>query len=79
MSHTHTTVPSSSPTGPSGTPRWVWVLLIMLVAIIIGGTAGLLAYATDSSVPSAILTGGSAFAGAVALLLGIAHFMGGSN
>ncbi|MFG2010784.1 hypothetical protein [Micromonospora sp. NPDC048868] len=50
------------------------MLLMLLTASLVGCIAGLLAFAAGSNVPAAILTGGSAFAGTVALLLAIAHF-----
>ncbi|MFF5233760.1 hypothetical protein [Dactylosporangium sp. NPDC000521] len=46
------------------------------IACIVGGVAGLLAHAGGSNVPNAILTGGGAFAGTMALQLGIGHFAG---
>lgn len=58
----------------TGVPRWTWVLLILLAAGIVGGIAGLLSHAAGNNVPGAILTGGGAFAGTVALLLAIAHY-----
>lgn len=61
------------------TPRWVWMLLMLLVAALVAGTAGLLAKAGGATVPNAILTGGAAFAGAVGLLLGLAHFLTGGQ
>jgi hypothetical protein len=64
---------------PAGTPRWVCVVLMLLAAALVAGAAGLLAYAGGATVPNAILTGGAAFAGTVFLLLGLAHFLGGSN
>jgi ABC-type transport system involved in multi-copper enzyme maturation permease subunit len=63
----------ASPNRPE-VPRWVWVLFIVLIAVIISGLAGLLSFAAGNNVPAAILTGGGAFAGTVALLLAIAHF-----
>lgn len=63
--------------GWSRTPRAVWIALIMLTAVIVGGVAGLLAHADGTSVPGAILTGGGSFAGTVVLLLAIAHFVNG--
>lgn len=77
MSKTVVPAPYPAPTGAPRTPRWVWMLLILLAACLVGGVAGLLAHAAGSNVPGAILTGGGAFAGTVALLLGIAHFVGG--
>jgi hypothetical protein len=67
---------NSFATPPGGTPRWVWMLLILLIATLIAGIAGLLAIAGGADVPHAILTAGAAFGGAVALLLGLAHFLG---
>jgi hypothetical protein len=49
-------------------------MLIVLWAAIIGGVAGLLSHAAGSNIPSAILTGGSAFAGTVGILLAMAHY-----
>jgi len=70
--------PSPSITSPdpptSAVPRWIWLLLILLGACIIGVTAGLLSYAAGNNIPEAILTGGGAFAGAVGLLLAMAHY-----
>ena len=60
-------------------PRWVWVLLMFLVSVIVGGVAALLAYASEPSVPRAILTGGGSFAGSFALLLAVAHYTGGDR
>jgi hypothetical protein len=47
---------------------------MLLCAGIIGGIAGLLSHAAGNNVPSAILTGGGAFAGTVVVLLAIAHY-----
>ena len=69
------TMPPTSPRQP-GVPRWVWVVLMLLTAGIIAGVAGLLSYAAGNNIPAAILTGGGAFAGTVALLLAIAHYAG---
>ncbi|GAA0490664.1 hypothetical protein Ade02nite_23660 [Paractinoplanes deccanensis] len=55
------------------------MLLMLLVAALVAGTAGLLAKAGGATVPNAILTGGAAFAGAVGLLLGLAHFLTGGQ
>lgn len=67
---------NSFATPPSGTPRWVWMLLILLIATLIAGITGLLAFAGGAGIPNAILTAGAAFGGTVALLLGLAHFLG---
>jgi hypothetical protein len=52
----------------------MWVMLMLLVACIVSGIAGLLSHAAGNNAPAAILTGGGAFAGALALLLAIAHY-----
>ncbi|MGW4944212.1 hypothetical protein ACWEOZ_21800 [Actinoplanes sp. NPDC004185] len=52
------------------------MVLMLLTAGIIGGVAGLLSHAAGNNIPAAILTGGGAFAGTVALLLAIAHYAG---
>lgn len=62
--------------GAPGTPRWVRLLLMLLGAALVAGIAGLLAHAGGASVPNAILTGGTAYAGTIALLLGLAHYLG---
>lgn len=63
----------------TGTPRGVLTLVVLLVATLVGVIAGLLAFAGGANVPSAILTGGSAFAGAALLQLAVAHFIYGSR
>ncbi|GIE91574.1 hypothetical protein [Actinoplanes regularis] len=50
--------------------------LMVLVATLVGGVAGLLAYAGGASAPNAILAGGAAFAPAISILLAVAHFLG---
>ena len=62
------------PSRQNEVPRWTWIILIILLAAITGGVAGLLSHAAGSNVPSAILTGGGAFAGTVGLLLSMAHY-----
>ncbi|MFY1634265.1 hypothetical protein ACN27F_13450 [Solwaraspora sp. WMMB335] len=57
----------------------MWLLLMLLTSTIVGGVAGLLAYADDPSVPRAALTGGASFAGTFLLLLAIAHYAGGGR
>jgi len=72
----------ASPTPPSastGTPRWVWMLLMLFAAALVAVIAGLLARAGGESIPDAILTGGTAFASTVLLLLGLAYFLIGST
>ncbi len=69
--------PAATP--PTGTPRWVWLMLILLAAALVAGVAGVLAHAGGATVPNAILTSGAAFAGAVLLLLALAHFLSGGR
>ncbi|RZU53262.1 hypothetical protein EV385_5170 [Krasilnikovia cinnamomea] len=56
--------------------RPLWTALVVLTAALIAETAGLIAYAGGAGISTAILTGGGAFAGAVAMLLALAHFAG---
>ena len=70
---------SEPPRPPTGTPRAVWILVFTLTAVIVGGTAGLLAHASGTPAPAAILTGGTAFAGTLGLLLAVAHYATGDR
>lgn len=78
---TTSTPPSQTPhpsaPSPANIPRWIWLVVMMLAAGIAGGVAGLLSHAAGNNVPTAILTGGGAFAGTVGLLLAVAHFANG--
>jgi hypothetical protein len=56
-------------------PRWVWAALIALLAVIVGIAVALLDHAGGSTVPAAVLRGGTAFAGFTGLLLGVAIFL----
>jgi len=60
-------------------PRWMWVLLMLLFSALVGTIGGLLAYASDKSIPGAVLYGGGAFGGCFLLLLAIAHYAGGDR
>jgi hypothetical protein len=62
---------------PVATPRWVWLILILVSALLVAGTAGLLAHVGGNSIPTAVLTAGAAFAGTVLLLLAVAYFLEG--
>jgi hypothetical protein len=69
------------PPTPSATvaiPRWVWVILFLLMSALVGGVSGLLSHAAGSNVPASILTGGAAFAGTVGLLVALAHYADGA-
>lgn len=54
--------------------RRVFVLLMICISGVISGLAGLLAHAAGNNIPSAILTGGGAFAATFGLLLTAAHY-----
>lgn len=65
---------------PAPTSRAVWIALIVLAATIIGATAGLLAHASGSVIPAAILVGGGAFFSATLFLLQLlAYATGGKS
>jgi hypothetical protein len=65
---------NTSPPTPAPTPRSIWIALILIAGVIIGAAAGLLSSASGASVPSAVLTGGGAFAGSVLLMLALLSF-----
>lgn len=71
--------PAPSPPPPSPAPRSVWIALVLVVAVIVGAAAGLLAYAGGANAPTAVLTGGGAFAGTVLLLLALLNFGSGGS
>jgi hypothetical protein len=52
-----------------GSRRPIYIALIVIIAVIIGTAAGVLAFLSGANVASAVLTGGTAFAGAALLLL----------
>jgi hypothetical protein len=52
-------------------PQRMRTLLVLLVAGIVGAIASWLSHAAGNNLPSAVLTGGGAFAGAVGLFLTI--------
>lgn len=59
------------------TVRGLWLAIATLTAVIVGATAGLLAWAGGLNPPTAILTGGGAFAGTVLLILTAMRFTAG--
>lgn len=65
--------PSTAPAVPAAS-RWAWLLVILLVAGVVSGLAGILSRAAGNNVPGAVLTGGGAFAGTVGLLLALTHY-----
>jgi hypothetical protein len=66
--------PPTTPPPPPQLPRWAWMTLIALLALIVGIGAALLDYANGATVPAAILKGGAAFAGSFGLLLAVIAF-----
>ncbi|MBW4704569.1 hypothetical protein [Micromonospora sp. RL09-050-HVF-A] len=54
--------------------RSLWLAIVALTAVLVGATAGLLAWAAGLNPPTAILTGGSAFAGTILLVLTVLRF-----
>ncbi|WP_305789764.1 hypothetical protein [Symbioplanes lichenis] len=52
------------------------VVVIVFLAALIGGGAGLLSFADQGSVPQAVLTGSGAFAAAVALFIALLQYAG---
>jgi hypothetical protein len=71
--------PAAGSSALSGTPRWVWALLMLVTAVVVGGVAGVLTHAGGASVPNAILAGGAAFGGTFVILLGLAHYLSGGR
>jgi hypothetical protein len=69
----------TSPASATGTSRAVWIALILLTAALVSTAAGFQAWAGGANVPTAILTGGAAFAGTVGLLLALAHIATGDH
>lgn len=68
---------SPVPSGVHPVPRWMWVLVATSPACNVGMIAEVVAYAGGINIWNAILTGGAAFAGAVALLLNFISFIAG--
>jgi hypothetical protein len=65
---------SSLQAAPNSGSRAVWAALVLIVAAMVGASAGLLAYAGGENAPTSILAGGGAFGGAVLLMLALIHF-----
>jgi hypothetical protein len=47
----------------------VWLALGLVLSIVIGAFAGVLSWLSDHDVPGAVIKGGGAFAGTVALVI----------
>ena len=69
--------PAPAPPGPAG--RGLQILVFVLIAVIVAGAAGWLAHAGGATWPSALLTAGTAFAGALGLQLAVAHYATGQR
>lgn len=54
--------------------RALWLAITVLTAVLVGVAGGVLAWAGGMNPPTAILTGGSAFAGTVLLVLAMLRF-----
>ncbi|MEU4383567.1 hypothetical protein [Micromonospora echinofusca] len=67
--------PSIQRSGPPDPSRAIWTAIILLAATPVGSATGLLSAAGGMSVPLAIIAGGGAFGGTVALLLALAQFL----
>lgn len=67
---------------PSPTPppsRSIWMALVLIGAVIVGASSGLLAYAGGNNVPMAVLAGGGAFGATVLLLLALLNYASGKH
>lgn len=63
----------------SSTIRGLWLAITVLIAILVGASGGLLAWAGGMNPPTAILTGGGAFTGTVLLVLTMLRFVTGAG
>ncbi len=79
MADTSTAAEATRSPSPQTPPRWMWVLLMLLFSALVGTVGGLLAYASDKSIPGAILYGGGTFGGCLLLLIAVAHYAGGDR
>lgn len=61
------------------TIRGLWLAIAALAAVLVGATAGLLAWAGGLNPPTAVLTGGAGFAGTVLLVLTAVQFTTGNS
>jgi hypothetical protein len=59
--------------------RGLWLAIALLAAALTGAVAGVLSLDNGSSTPSAVLTGGSAFAATTLLILAAIRFVRGSD
>jgi hypothetical protein len=59
------------------TVRSLWLAITTLAAVLVGTVSGLLGWAGGMNAPTAVLTGGSAFAGTILLILTALRFTAG--
>jgi hypothetical protein len=59
--------------------RGLWLAITTLAAVIVGAAGGLLGWAGGMNPPTAILTGGGAFAGTILIILTVLRFNAGST
>lgn len=64
----------TTPAPPGSGNRAVWIGFALIVAFLVGASAGLLAIAGGVSVPFAVLGGGAAFAGTIHLVLALVRY-----
>jgi hypothetical protein len=63
----------------NSTVRGLWLAITVLAAVLVGSAGGLLAWVGGMNPPTAILTGGGAFAGTVLLVLTMFRFTTGTE
>ncbi|PWU52742.1 hypothetical protein DLJ47_18000 [Micromonospora sp. S4605] len=61
------------------TVRGIWLAIAALTAVLVGATAGLLAWAGGLNPPTAVLTGGAGFGGTLLLILTAVRFTAGET
>jgi hypothetical protein len=62
----------------NSTARRLWLAITVLAAVLVGTAGGLLAWLGGTNPPTAILTGGGAFAGTVLLVIAMLRFTTGA-
>jgi hypothetical protein len=62
----------------NSTARGLWLAIIVLTAVLLGVSGGLLGWVGGLNAPTAVLTGGGAFGGAVMLGLAVLRFAAGA-
>ncbi|WP_112604654.1 hypothetical protein [Micromonospora noduli] len=59
--------------------RGIWLAITALAGVIVGTAAGILGWAGGLNAPTAVLTGGGAFAGTILLVLTALRFTAGAD